>query len=264
MDERSALANDDGAEVPYARSFVDLSTAMGARGNAPSSAKRVTERFRNDHVAFRSLARPGGGIAIFERAFAPLGWRRGGEYEFPDVHLRAVHLSHPEGGPRVFVSELVAERLPESARRILHALPRDPEPPSAADEEALADWFAPPDVAPSREDLAAVESVSQYGAWLLAFGRKVNHFTASVDDVESWQRRLVAAGVPMKSEIEGAPDSPLRQTATGAAPLTVALRDGGTVERPYAYFEIAQREAGFDGFLGPQARQLFEMTSKAR
>ena len=234
------------AEVPYARSFVGLADG----------------RFRNDHVAFRSLARAGSGIAMFERAFAPLGWRRAGDYEFPDVHLRAVHLSHPDGGPRVFVSELVAERLPESARRILHALPRDPDPP--AEEGALADWFVAPSTRPTGEDLATVDAVSQYGAWLLAFGRKVNHFTASVDDVESWQRKLIAAGVPMKSEIEGALDSPLRQTATGAAPLTVVLRDGGVVERPYAYFEIAQRKAGFDGFLGPQARQLFEMTRKAK
>jgi hypothetical protein len=29
---------------------------------------------------------------------------------------------------------------------------------------------------------------------------------------------------------------------------------------PYAYFEFAQRQDGFDGFLGQQARQLFDMT----
>lgn len=234
------------AEVPYARLFVDLST---------------DRRFRNDHVAFRSLARPGAGIELFVRAFAPLGWRPAGTYEFPDVHLRAIHLSHPDGLPRIFVSELLAERLPQAARRILDAMPDDPAPPAVdAGEGALAEWFAAPARRPSREELAIVDAASQYGAWLLAFGRKVNHFTASVDDVEEWQAKLTAAGVPMKAGIEGEPGSALRQTATGAARVPVTLRDGGTIDWPYAYFEIAQRRAGFDGFLGPQARQLFDMT----
>ena len=90
----------------------------------------------------------------------------------------------------------------------------------------------------------------------------MNHFTGSVDDVEAWQRRMLEAGVPMKSDIEGAPDSPLRQTATRAAPLALTLRDGRSREWPYAYFEIAQRAPGFDGFLGPQARALFDMTKR--
>lgn len=47
------------AEVPYARTFVQLSGG----------------RFRNDHVALRSLARPGGGIALFSQSFIRLGWK---------------------------------------------------------------------------------------------------------------------------------------------------------------------------------------------
>jgi hypothetical protein len=71
------------------------------------------------------------------------------------------------------------------------------------------------------------------------------------------------AGVPMKSDIEGEPGSPLRQTATHAAPVSVRLADGRTRGWPYAYFEIAQRGPGFDGFLGPQARNLFDMTKRS-
>jgi hypothetical protein len=40
------------------------------------------------------------------------------------------------------------------------------------------------------------------------------------------------------------------------------LKGGGTRSWPYAYFEIAQRAPGFDGFLGPQARALFDMTKR--
>ncbi len=231
------------AEVPFARTFARLSGG----------------HFRNDHIALRSLARPGGGIALFARVFERLGWKPAGTYTFPETHLSAIHMSHPDGLPRVFLSELHADRLSPGAWRLLATLPEDP--PAPTDIEALAGWFSAPPP-PDEFALLALEQESQYGAWLLAFGRKVNHFTGSVDDVEAWQRRMLEAGVPMKSDIEGAPDCPLRQTATRAAPLALTLRDGRSREWPYAYFEIAQRAPGFDGFLGPQARALFDMTKR--
>ncbi|WP_426756418.1 DUF1338 domain-containing protein [Myxococcus sp. Y35] len=232
------------AEVPYARTFVQLSGGS----------------FRNDHVALRSLARPGGGIALFSQPFERLGWKAAGAYTFPDAHLSAIYLSHPAGLPRVFISELKQEELSPRARELLAALPEDPPPPE--DVEALAAWFSAPATPPDEAALLALEKESQYGAWLLAFGRKVNHFTGSVDDVEVWQRRMREAGVPMKADIEGAAGTSLRQTATQAAPLPVQLKGGGTRSWPYAYFEIAQRSPGFDGFLGPQARALFDMTKR--
>ncbi len=81
------------------------------------------------------------------------------------------------------------------------------------------------------------------------------------------------AGIPMKKEIEGTPGSKLRQTATEAVNIPVAVRDQHqmtTMPWTYAYFELAERNAikdpttgkdvRFEGFLGPQATQLFEMT----
>lgn len=245
-------------DVPYARTLASLHDGP----------------VRNDHIALRSLAPvaedPRGGIAMFARVFAALGWRHAGTYHFPDVHLRAVHLSQP-GLPRIFISQLDASALPSGPRAILEALPRDdawshapPLTSPVTDADALAACFCAPAVSPTSAALDEVAAVSQYGAWLLAFGRKVNHFTASVDDVEVWQRRLREAGIPMKSDIEGERGGPLRQTATLAALADVALADGSTRALPYAYVEIAQRRADFDGFLSPQARQLFEMTSTTR
>lgn len=234
-------------EVPYAATFARL--AGGLHGT----------RFENDHIALRSVARDGAGsgigpvAAVFER----LGWRHAGDYEFKDVHLRSVHLSKA-GLPRVFISELDPHALPADARDALLAAPALAPPPD--DDDALPAWFtAPPPPSPAALDV--VQRASQVGAWLLCFGRKVNHFTAQVTDIESWQRRLLEAGVPMKADIEGERGGPLRQTATHAAPLDVMLADGSVRSQPYAYFEIAERQPGFDGFLAPQARQLFEMTA---
>ncbi len=250
-----SAAADDGAhllarlweryagEVDHARAFVALT------GGAVAS----------DHVAFRALARPGGGVAAFEAVFERFGWRRAGVYQFPDAHLTAVHLSR-DGAPRIFLSQLHADALSPQARTLLDRLPADPPPPVGID--ALADWFDAPPCPLGAHELAVLDAETQFGAWLAAFGRKVNHFAAAVADIDGWQRRLLAAEVPMKTNVEGAPGSPLRQTATAAAALPVGLADGAIVHRPYAYLELAERRPGFDGFLAPQARQLFDMTRR--
>ena len=91
------------AQVPYARTFVQLAEGQ----------------FRNDHVAFRSLD-----LRPIARVFEELGWKRAGEYDFPETHLNAIHLSKP-GEPRVFVSELRVADLSPRAREILAQLPAD-------------------------------------------------------------------------------------------------------------------------------------------
>ena len=68
-------------------------------------------------------------------------------------------------------------------------------------------------------------------------------------------------------------DLRLRQTATEAVTIDVAVHNQGhptTIPWTYAYFELAQRDTvpdpatgkpvRFEGFLGPQATNLFEMT----
>lgn len=136
---------------------------------------------------------------------------------------------------------------------------------------------------PEKNDVAAVNKESQYAAWVLVHGYNVNHFTSlinsqavpALDDIEKTIAALQKAGVPMKAEIEGAVGTKLRQTATEAVLIDVDVRDGGQQAKApwtYAYFELAQRgevtdhESGrrgrFEGFLGPQATNLFEMTKR--
>lgn len=77
----------------------------------------------------------------------------------------------------------------------------------------------------------------------------------------------------MKKEIEGARGSKLRQTATEAVVIDVPILENGklnTMPWTYAYFELAQRDAftepetgkilRYEGFLGAQATNLFDMT----
>lgn len=134
---------------------------------------------------------------------------------------------------------------------------------------------------PRRQDVVNLDKESQYGAWVLLNGYDVNHFTASVnshgvsalDDIEKTVDALKKAGVPMKKEIEGARGSILRQSSTASVvlPFRVRGKSGGELLNwSYAYFEIAERgfvtnpqtgrKERFEGFLGAQATQLFEMT----
>jgi hypothetical protein len=134
---------------------------------------------------------------------------------------------------------------------------------------------------PQKADVLKINEESQFAAWVLVNGYDVNHFTASVDshgvpaldDIEKTAEAMRAAGIPMKKEIEGARGTRLRQTSTEAVVVPTAVRDGRKpIKMPwsYAYFEIAERpplrnpETGemerFEGFLGGQAANLFEMT----
>ncbi len=134
---------------------------------------------------------------------------------------------------------------------------------------------------PEKSRLEALAAESQYAAWVLVHGYNVNHFTSlinshrveTLDDIEKTIAALKAAGVPMKDEIEGEPGSKLRQSATAAAVIDVpVLEDGRETTTPwtYAYFELAEhgevtdpqtgQPTRFEGFLGPQATNLFEMT----
>lgn len=137
---------------------------------------------------------------------------------------------------------------------------------------------------PRKKDVLALNEETQFGAWVLLNGHDVNHFTAAVhshgvpalDDIEKTVAALRAAGVPMKKEIEGDRGTKLRQSSTEAVILPVKAKEGNrtlSIPWPYAYFEIAERplvrnpatgrEERFEGFLGGQATNLFEMT-KAR
>jgi hypothetical protein len=136
--------------------------------------------------------------------------------------------------------------------------------------------------APRQQDVAQLNKASQYAAWVLVHGYEVNHFTSLVNshgveplnDLEKTITALRGAGVPMKAEIEGEPGSKLRQSATDAVTIDVeVMDDAGHLSKfpwTYAYFEFAERNlvrdpvtgqlARFEGFLGPQATNLFEMT----
>ena len=259
-------------------------------------------QFVNDHIAFRTIASqsPTTGIVTLSRVFEAMGYQAAGCYSFPDKHLASIHFQHPHPlFPKLFISELRTWELEPDVRKILlrtvasHrpavpdsllaeivSLSTDPKDDRLLTKLSSLFQKLPWDV-PAKSDVVKVNEASQFGAWVMLHGYAVNHFTAlvnshgvaSLNDIDKTVAACRAANISMKSEIEGAPGSKLRQTATDASMVKVRVRDRGKVVRmpwSYAYFEIAERgivkdaatgkEARFEGFLGPQATQLFEMT----
>jgi len=259
--------------------------------------------FVNDHIAFRTFAtqQPLAGIASISRIFEALGYRAAGSYHFDDKQLSAIHFQHANPQfPKLFISELRVPELPAEARAIIektakcHRLPigidalaalasldKDNQPAAELMNSVVSEFHDLPWMLPAREDVERLNNVSQYAAWVLVHGYNVNHFTSlinshgvpALDDIEKTIVALSKAGVPMKKEIEGERGSKLRQSATEAVTIDVAVHDRGAPAKmpwTYAYFELAQRDTvvdpatgktvRFEGFLGPQATNLFEMT----
>jgi Domain of unknown function (DUF1338) len=259
--------------------------------------------FVNDHIAFRTFAtqRPLAGIATISRIFEALGYRAAGSYHFDDKQLSAIHFQHQnQQFPKLFISELRVPELPADARSIIERtvqnhrpavsvdvlaalanLDKDSSPTAELMPRIVAEFHELPWMLPPREEVEKLNKFSQYAAWVLVHGYNVNHFTSLInshgvpvlDDIEKTIAALEKAGVPMKKEIEGERGSKLRQTATEAVTIDVAVHDRGVPAKmpwTYAYFELAQRDlvvdpasgkkVRFEGFLGPQATNLFEMT----
>ncbi len=270
--------------------------------------RKAGATFFNDHIAFRTFAcqQPQTGIASISRVFEALGYRAAGSYHFEDKQLSAIHFQHANAQfPKIFISELKVWELPAAQREVINRVVKSQRPPvsermlvdlqnldqSTSDlrpptfdsmlAQVVSQFHDLPWLLPRREDVVELNKVSQYAAWVLVHGYNVNHFTSlinshgvpALDDIEKTIAALDAAGVPMKSEIEGVRGSKLRQSATEAVKIDVQVSDNGVPANmpwTYAYFELAQRDTvvdpatgkrvRFEGFLGPQATNLFEMT----
>ncbi len=307
-----AIATADDRERFTAELFDVLWSRYRRRVSYAAEYERIVREagatFVNDHIALRTFAcqQPLTGIASIARVFEALGYASAGCYNFPTKHLSAIHFQHTNREfPKVFVSELRTWELSPPVQKIIQKIVSshrqavnvetlaaisnlaegDAGNRQALLDDVVAQFHELPWDAPEKNDVAALNDESQYAAWVAVHGYNVNHFTSlinshgveSLDNIEKTIDVLRQAGVPMKSEIEGAAGSKLRQSATEAAVLDVAVRENGqdiVMPWTYAYMELAERgdvtdpetgkPARFEGFLGPQATHLFEMTKVAK
>ena len=188
--------------VPYAQKYQELVFQKGGK-------------VINDHLAFRSFNTHTGeqpeGIQAIKHIIMPLGYQPAGKYKFPKRKLCAVHFEHPdERMPKIFVSQLEVEMLPEWAQHLikqtvretpyllsdagielLNLLQTNHRLTSEAAEILVGDlvnYFRRPWNVPSKETVLKINDISQYAAWVLLHGNSVNHFTAFINyqEVKEW------------------------------------------------------------------------------
>lgn len=233
------------------------------------------EPVENDHVAFRTLARPALGIEALERWLLGFGYRILTDYAFPEKKLRA-RAYVLEGAPRIFLSELLVDELSPAARRILEGIAaeargRVPEGPEVFWAGRL--WEPIPF---AEYELLAAES--EYGAWLAALGLRPNHFTVSINalrrlrTVEAVLEFVEQAGYRINTSggrVKGSPAQLLEQGSTLADRMEVEFAGGERQVIPTCYYEFALRHRDahgrlYEGFVPASADKIFESTDRTR
>jgi hypothetical protein len=228
----------------------------------------------NDHVAFRTFAGTALSLDQLEPVILSMGYERQDTYFFKEKKLKAHSFIHPDGTvPKVFCSELLVDQLSDQTQAILKKYTDQIEVSGALTPEVF--WSARHWSMPSFDDYQAVLSESEYGAWLLAIGLRVNHFTVSVNHLKTCHtvqevlHHVKTAGFGVNTvggEVKGSKEALLEQGSTLADKQSFEFAGGESYEIPTCFYEFALRHADNDGvvyqgFREANADKIFESTN---
>lgn len=225
----------------------------------------------NDHIALRTYNLDKVNLEKVARPFLDAGYVVGGDYAFPGRKLVAKHFQHPDDTlPKVFISELLVEALSGKAQKIIHSLVDQ-----VTEGSVLLDNFCfsgrPWTV--SLEDYDLLLQESEYAAWVAALGYRPNHFTVSInhlqshDDIHVLNRMLQDNGFILNESgglVKGSPEVLLEQSSTMAGKVSVSFSDGDRAI-PGCFYEFAKRYSLpngklYQGFVAASADKIFEST----
>lgn len=226
------------------------------------------ETWHNDHIAFRTYDKAPINLEVLEPHLLGLGYQRFEPYNFADKKLRAFGYLHPDSShPRIFLSELETHKLSPQANAAIDALVCQIDPKSIESPECL--FAGPLWKRPSSEVYSKLTQESEYAGWVAVNGLCANHFTVSVNQLNSFPTLdalmtfLEAQGFEMNTaggRIKGSESVLLEQGSTLADRQTVELADG-PFEVTTCYVEFAKRYQGFNGFVPASANKIFESTN---
>lgn len=228
---------------------------------------------RNDHIAFRTFNDPRLNIDVLARPFVDRGYVPAGKYRFREKHLFARHYEPPgeEDLPRVFISELLLEEFSSGLHDRIRALIGEVDP-GVWRREALI-LAGPVFGQPAWTVYENLRRESEYAAWLYVHGLRANHFTVSVNALESFasieevNEFLKSRGFTLNSsggEVKGSRKKLLKQSSTLAGMVSLQFSEG-IREVPACYYEFAERFKDadgklFSGFVAGSADKIFEST----
>lgn len=226
----------------------------------------------NDHVAFRTFSDCAINLAALSDVILSMGYTHQGDYDFSDKKLKACSFIHPDPTvPKIFVSELERHKLSEKAQAILapyvDQISVDALTPDIFWSGRLWDM-------PRFDEYETLLEESEYAAWLLSIGVRVNHFTISVNHLSSTDSlqvvldRVKEAGFSINQsggEIKGTPESLLEQGSTLADRMEIMFAGDQAHVIPTCFYEFAKRHADengevYQGFIAANANKIFDST----
>ena len=247
---------------PEAKSIHDLFISKG-------------ETVVNDHIALRTFSHPKTSIEVLAKPFLDCGYVEKDDYEFIEKKLYAKHYEHSDTSlPKVFISELLYEKLSEKAQVVINSLI------DQIDDEFMSDFSIPMKGRPwdiSSKLYNFLKEESEYASWMAAWGFRPNHFTVfinkltSFDDVEDINVFIKENNFNLNTsggEVKGSKEVYLKQSSTLAYNHSVSFSDRELVI-PSCYYEFAKRftrENGelYNGFVAKSADKIFESTDKGQ
>ncbi|WP_100658010.1 DUF1338 domain-containing protein [Alteromonas flava] len=230
------------------------------------------EAIINDHVAFRTFDRAKINLDKLAAHFLALGYEAKGDYNFEAKKLTAKHFEHPNTTyPKVFISELRVDELSTKAAAIIDKLVEQIDDDAAMRTDFLysgAQWQV------SAADFRELAEESEYASWMAAWGFRANHFTVSINQLQSGlslaevNELLKDNGFKLNTsggEIKGGEDVYLAQSSTMADKQAVEFTDE-TLTIPSCFYEFAQRYTLpngelYQGFVAASADKIFESTN---
>lgn len=232
------------------------------------------EAVLNDHVAFRTFAGSPISLAKLEPQLESMGYKAYGAFRFENKHLVARCYRHDDASlPKIFLSELLVEELPENCQRIIQGLIK--QIPSDAVQSPAIFWSGCLWEKVSLTDYETLAEHSEYAAWLATMGLQANHFTVSINKLESLtsieevNQLLQNEGYVLNQVgglVKGSPELFLEQSSTMADKIDYTFAGGDKKTIPSCFYEFARRHVQpdgtlFDSFIEGNADKIFDSTN---
>jgi hypothetical protein len=254
--------------------WMDYTSVNPSAGKIHELFTREGEEIINDHIAFRTFDDPRVNIDVLAKPFISRGYVPKGEYDFESKHLFARHYELPgeKEAPRVFISQLISSDFPDELVEVVdQAVNSIPEDLLKAETLLFSGGFF------DKPEYAVYEFLrkhSEYAAWMYVFGFRANHFTISVNHLQTYDS-LEKVNILIKEngfllnssggEIKGSRQQLLRQSSTLADKVDIDFKEG-TYRIPACYYEFAQRYPMrngelYSGFIAKSADKIFESTN---
>jgi len=237
------------------------------------SAKEIHQLFgeeiTNDHIAFRTLNLSGTSIEIQKEYLLQYGYQERGQYDFQVKKLKAIHLENEDPVmPKIFLSELLLEQFSIELQKIFQEIFKNINVEGQELFTGGRSWGI------DFQTYNQLANESEYASWLYVWGFCPNHFTVSVNHLNSYQSLEEVNDLVKQNgfllnksggEIKGTPEELLEQSSI-VADLQKVDFSGTAYDVPSCYYEFARRyedSSGniYQGFIAKSADKIFESTN---